>query len=134
MQDAAGHGGGLGVVRDHQRGLAEFAVGADQHVEHGLGVFGVEIAGGFVGQIYESAHSSGPTYTAFALFGLEWVLNPRFAVHAEYGQSVGYAPTHSEQTYRDIAGGITTRRSETFTERLWAVDARSARAGLSVFY
>ncbi len=93
-----------------------------------------DAAGTFVSQNYSSAHSWGPTYAAFALFGLEWVVNPRFALHAEYGQSVSYAPMHSEQTSRDITGEITTRRSDTFTDRLWAVDGRSVHAGLSVFY
>jgi hypothetical protein len=93
-----------------------------------------EINGALINQDYSSYHTWGPTYAAFALFGLEWVLNPRFSVHAEYGQSVSYAPTHSEQRFRNVAGETVTRRTETFTNRQWTLDARSVHAGLSVFY
>ncbi len=50
MQDAVGDLGGLGVMRDHQDRLVELAAGASQHVQHGVGVFRVEIAGRLVGQ------------------------------------------------------------------------------------
>jgi hypothetical protein len=41
---------GLGVVRDHEDGLAQPLVQVAQNLEHGFGVLGVEVAGGLVGQ------------------------------------------------------------------------------------
>src|SRR6267154_252133 len=50
VEDAVGDLGGFGVVGDHEDGLVELAAGLAEHLEDGVGVFGVEIAGGFVGE------------------------------------------------------------------------------------
>ena len=50
MQDAVGDLGGLGVVGDHEDGLVELAAGGAEHGEDGVGVLGVEVAGGLVGE------------------------------------------------------------------------------------
>ena len=50
VEDAVGDLGGLGVVGDHEDGLVELAAGLAEHLEDGVGVLGVEVAGGFVGE------------------------------------------------------------------------------------
>ncbi len=50
VEDAVGYLGGFGVVGDHQDGLVELAAGGAEHVEDGVGVLGVEVAGGLVGE------------------------------------------------------------------------------------
>ena len=50
VEDAVGDLGGLGVVGDHQDGLVQLAAGLAEHVQDGVGVFGVEVAGGLVGE------------------------------------------------------------------------------------
>ena len=50
MEDAVGDLGGFGVVGDHQDGLVELAAGGAEHLEDGVGVLGVEVAGGLVGE------------------------------------------------------------------------------------
>jgi hypothetical protein len=59
VEDAVGDLGGLGVVGDHEDGLAELAAGLAEHLEDGVGVFGVEIAGGLVGEDYGGAIDEG---------------------------------------------------------------------------
>src|SRR5216684_2749035 len=48
VEDAVGDLGGFGVVGDHEDGLVELAAGSAEHVQNGVGVFGVEVAGGLV--------------------------------------------------------------------------------------
>src|ERR1700722_1429927 len=48
VQLAAGEFGGLGVVRDHDDALAVIAIQHLQQMQHVIGGFSVEIAGGFV--------------------------------------------------------------------------------------
>ena len=50
VQDAMAVGGGFGIVRDHHDGLAEVFVKQAEKIENGLGAFGIEIAGGFIGE------------------------------------------------------------------------------------
>jgi hypothetical protein len=50
VEDAIGDLGGLGVVGDHEDGLVELAAGLAEHLENGVGIFGVEVAGGLVGE------------------------------------------------------------------------------------
>ena len=50
VEDAVCDLGGLGVVGDHEDGLVELATGFAEHLKDGVGVFGVEVAGGFVGE------------------------------------------------------------------------------------
>ena len=50
VEDAIGNLGGLGVVGNHEDGLVELAAGLAEHLEDGVGVFGVEVAGGLVGK------------------------------------------------------------------------------------
>src|ERR1700677_4645516 len=52
VEDAVSDLGGLGVVGDHEDGLVELAAGLAEHVEGGIGVVGVEVAGGLVGEDY----------------------------------------------------------------------------------
>ncbi len=42
--------GGFGIVSDHENGLVELTAGVAEHVEYGVGVFGVEVTGGLVGE------------------------------------------------------------------------------------
>ena len=50
VEDAIGDLGGFGVVGDHQDGLVELAAGLAEHLEDSVGVLGVEVAGGLVGE------------------------------------------------------------------------------------
>ena len=50
VEDAVGDLGGFGVVGDHEDGLVEVLGGGAEHFEDGVGVLGVEVAGGFVGE------------------------------------------------------------------------------------
>ena len=50
VQDAVGNRGRFRVVRNHQHGLLQLAAGSSQHSEHGVGVLGIEIAGGLIGK------------------------------------------------------------------------------------
>src|SRR5262249_26215540 len=69
VNDSVGDGGSLRVVGDHEHGLAQFLVGLPQHVQHGVGIRGVEIAGGFVGEnnrrpVQQSARQCHPLLLA----------------------------------------------------------------------
>ena len=50
VEDAVGDLGSLGVVGDHEDGLVQLAAGLAEHLQDGVGVFGVEVAGGLVGE------------------------------------------------------------------------------------
>ena len=50
VQDAMSVSGGFGIVRDHHDRLAEVLIKLAEKAEHGLGVFGIEIACGFISQ------------------------------------------------------------------------------------
>ena len=50
VENAVGDLSSVGIVGDHEDGLVEFATGLAKHLEDGFRVFGVEIAGGFVGE------------------------------------------------------------------------------------
>src|SRR5271163_774825 len=50
VNDAIEVGGGFGIVGDHYDGLAEILVQAAEHLEDDFGIFGVEIAGGLIGE------------------------------------------------------------------------------------
>jgi hypothetical protein len=50
VEDAVRDLSGLRVVGDHEDGLVELAAGLAEHLEDGVGVFGVEVAGGLVGE------------------------------------------------------------------------------------
>ena len=50
VDDAVAEGGDFRVVGNQEDGLAEAMVEFSEHIEDQLGVFGVEAAGGFVGQ------------------------------------------------------------------------------------
>jgi len=50
VQDAMPVGGGFGIMRDHDDGLAEILIELTEKAEDGFGAFSVEIAGGFIGQ------------------------------------------------------------------------------------
>src|SRR5579859_5161207 len=50
VHDTVEVGGGLGVVGDHDDGLAEVFVQAAQHFEDDFGILGVEVAGGLVSE------------------------------------------------------------------------------------
>ena len=47
-EDASGNGRGLWIMGDHEGGLAQFAIGPDQHLENGFGVSCVQVAGWLV--------------------------------------------------------------------------------------
>jgi hypothetical protein len=59
VEDAVGYLCGLGIVSDHQHGLVELAGGGAEHLEDGVGVFGVEVAGGLVGEDDRGAGNEG---------------------------------------------------------------------------
>src|SRR5271168_4013064 len=50
VQDAMPVGGGFGIVRDHDDGLAEVLIELTEQAEDGFGAFGIEVASGFIGQ------------------------------------------------------------------------------------
>ena len=50
VEDAIGDLGGFWVVGDHENSLVELAAGFVEHLEDGIGVFGVEVARGLVGE------------------------------------------------------------------------------------
>ena len=50
VQDAMSVGGGFGIVRDHDDGLAEILIELAEQAEDSFGTFGIEVAGGFIGQ------------------------------------------------------------------------------------
>src|ERR1044072_9430835 len=50
LDDAAAHGGGLRVVRDHDDGLVEAVVHLLKHVQDDGGVLAVEVSGRLVGE------------------------------------------------------------------------------------
>jgi hypothetical protein len=50
VEDAIGDLGRLGVVGNHEDGLVKLAAGLTEHLEDGVGVLCVEVAGGFVGE------------------------------------------------------------------------------------
>ena len=59
VKDAISNLGGLGVMGNHEDCLVEFAAGLAEHLEDGVGVFGVEVARGLIGKddggaVYES--------------------------------------------------------------------------------
>src|SRR5271154_544155 len=50
VEDAVGDLGCFGVVGNHEDGLVELAAGLAEHLEDCVGVFGVEVTSGFVGE------------------------------------------------------------------------------------
>src|SRR5437879_8947845 len=50
VENAIGDLGGFGVVGDHEDGLVELAAGLAEHLEDSIGVFGVEVSSGLVGE------------------------------------------------------------------------------------
>lgn len=85
VKDAIGDLSGFGIVGDHQDGLVELAAGCAEHVEDGVGVFRVEIAGGFIGEHDGWAGNEGSRNSNALLFAagelirtvLETALNPK---------------------------------------------------------
>ena len=59
MDGTVGVGGGFGVVRDHQDGLAEALVKVAQQVQDDIGVLAVEIARRLVGEQNSRAVDDG---------------------------------------------------------------------------
>src|ERR687885_589567 len=59
LDDAAAHGGGLRVVRDHDDGLVEAVVHLLKHVQDDGGVLGVEVAGRLVREDERRARDDG---------------------------------------------------------------------------
>ena len=50
VQDAVSNRGRLRVMRDHQYRLLELLVRAPQHLQHGIGIGSVEVAGRLIGK------------------------------------------------------------------------------------
>jgi hypothetical protein len=50
VEDAVGDLSGVGIVGDHEDGLVELAAGVMEHLKDGVGVLGIEVAGGFIGK------------------------------------------------------------------------------------
>jgi hypothetical protein len=87
--------GGFRIVRDHQNGLAEFAIGLAQHTEHDRRVLGIQVAGGFVGEderrlIHESA-GQGDTLL-LAARKLRWPVHETLADAQQISDAVKVTP------------------------------------------
>ena len=50
MQNPAANRRRVGIVRDHQRGLSQFAIRAHQHLQHSFRVLRIQVAGGLIRQ------------------------------------------------------------------------------------
>ena len=59
VQDAVGDLRRFGVMRDHEHGLIQLAAGGVQHGKNRVGVLGIEVAGGLVGQHDSRARDQG---------------------------------------------------------------------------
>ena len=66
VEDAIGDLGCLGIMGDHEDGLVELAAGLTEHLEDSIGVFGVEVARGLVGEDDGGAVDEG-TSDSYAL-------------------------------------------------------------------
>ena len=82
-----------------------------------------------------SDHLWGPWGGAFLLVGAEWVVSPRIAVHAEYGEGAQYSAGKYESTwYSFFSGTPAQNRNEAGDDKKWTIAGRGAHAGVSVFY
>src|SRR5579863_8476688 len=86
MNDTVEVGGGLGVVGDHDNGLAEVFVQTAQHFEDDFGIFGVEVAGRLVSKqnfwLVDDGASDGHALL-FAARHFGWLVSEA-AVEAEH--------------------------------------------------
>src|SRR3974390_234427 len=100
VDDAVAVLGGLGIVRDHQHGLAQLFVGLAQHVEYDFRVLRVEVAGGFVGE-YDGGLVDQRTGQCYALL----------LAAAHLRRAVGHALVDAEQAgdSGDVCGVVIGR-------------------------
>src|SRR6266403_6134032 len=68
VHDAIEISGGLGIMRDHDEGLAKILIQAAQHLQHNLGIFCVQVAGWFVGEQNFRIGNDGPSDCDTLLF------------------------------------------------------------------
>jgi hypothetical protein len=117
VDQAPGARGGLGVVRDHHDGLAEFAVQLVQQVQHLGGGHAVEVAGGFVGDDQRRVgHQCAGNGHALLLAAGELVGVVVHAVgQADHGQrrlhvaaALGAAQRGQQQRQLDVLEGVST--------------------------
>lgn len=78
--------------------------------------------------------SRGPAFGASAMFGLEWNASERFAVHAQYGQSVSYRRRQTDYDEIQTYYGSESRYHREGPTNDWSTSPNSARAGVSVFW
>lgn len=78
--------------------------------------------------------SRGPSFGASAMFGLEWNASERFAVHAQYGQSVSYRRRQTDYDEIQNYNGSESRYHREGPTNDWSTSPNSARAGVSVFW
>ena len=76
VQDAAGDRSRLGIVRNHQRGLAQFPIRPQQHVQHGIGVLRIQVAGWLVGQHNRRPRNQRPRDRHALLFAAAQLRGP----------------------------------------------------------
>ena len=86
VKDAVGDLRCVRVVGDHEDGLVEFAAGFAEHVEDGVGVLGIEVAGGLVGEDDGGAIDKSPGYGNALLLAAGQLVGTVFeaAFDAEY--------------------------------------------------
>jgi hypothetical protein len=116
VDQAPGARGGLGVVRDHHDGLAEFAVQLVQQVQHLGGGGAVEVAGGLVGDDQRRVgHQCAGDGHALLLAAGELVGVVVGAVgQADHGQhrfhaaALGAAQAGQQQRQLDVLEGVST--------------------------
>src|SRR3984957_720296 len=86
-EDAAGNGCRFRIMCNHQRGLAQFAIGPEQHLQHRLRVLRVEIASRLVGQHDGRPRDQRPR-NGYALLLAAAQLRRAMAETALYGKEV----------------------------------------------
>ncbi len=85
VQDAMSVGGGFGIVRDHDDGLAEILIELAEQAEDSFRTLGIEVAGGFIGQydFWFADDGASQSYALLFAAGKFRGLVPQAAAQAE---------------------------------------------------
>jgi len=109
---------GLGIVRNHQHRLAEFLIRESKHAEYDVGILGIQVARGFVGQhdrwfVDESAGQSYPLLLSSGQ--LRGAMSQAFGESKKIGDAVevgGIARTIAGNFARDLDIGAGIERGQ----------------------